>query len=117
MSSNVARVLIDTSRPSELLRAVCSRLHVPAVVSHRLYAELVAKLGSDEAAVGFLLDLACQVGRPVLLNLPTKDGSTTVLLAPRGWSDERLRGWAGGLSEDLQAMFGPAELRDMEGAC
>ena len=41
------------------------------------------------------------------------DGATTMFLAPKGWTDERLRGWAAGHDDALQEMFGPATVRPM----
>ena len=58
--TRAARVLIDTSRPSEALRYLV-RLPVTSVVGSNLYAELRAELGSDRAAVEFLCDLAAEV--------------------------------------------------------
>jgi len=46
------------------------------------------------------------------LNTPTgPDTSTTVALAPFWWGEERLRAYVGGLHEEIEAFFGPAELR------
>ena len=112
--STALRVLLDTPKPSEVLAALCRRLHVPCVISPRLYAELVAELGSDEAAAAFLVDLSKRLDKPLLLNLKTAEGSTTVALAPPSWSRERLAGYLGGLHQELEAMFGPAELWGMK---
>jgi hypothetical protein len=111
MSSSALRVLLDTACPSEALRHL-AKLSVPAVIMHRLYRDLVRELGTDELAVCSLIDLATESGKPIALNVSTgEDTSTTVLLSPRGWGEERVRGWAGGLSEGLEAMFGPASPR------
>ena len=113
---NVATVAVDSSAvsPSRAL-AVVARLHDRLVcVTSRAYAELVAELGSDEAAVRHLLKVAGTAGRPIAVNLPAPDGSTTVFIAPRGWTDGRLRGWAAGHVEDLAEMFGPASVRPRE---
>lgn len=53
-------------------------------------------------------------GRPIAVNLPTDDGSRTVFVAPRDWTEERLRGWVAGRHEELGAAFGPATPVRME---
>ena len=37
--------------------------------------------------------------------------STTVAIAPKGWSEERLAGYIGGIHEELEEQFGPATIR------
>jgi hypothetical protein len=106
------RLVVDTAavKPTELIRPMAER-GIPCLLTSRMLADLERELGTMEAAISWLVDLATLTNRPMLVNVPTAEGSTTVMLAPRGWSDERLQGWAGGLSEGLEAMFGPAELR------
>jgi hypothetical protein len=55
----------------------------------------------------WLIGLVEQHQKPVALNLPKGKDSTTVLLGPREWSQERLTGWTAGMKDDLEAEFGP----------
>jgi hypothetical protein len=107
-----ARVLVETDCPSAALRALVA-LPVVSVVGSNLYRELRDELGSDRAAVEFLVDLAAEVDHPLFVNLETAEGSATVALSPPGWTQERLDGWTAGQVEHLESLFGPAELRRM----
>ncbi len=40
------------------------------------------------------------------MNLERGDGSHTVFVAPRFWSEERLAGWIGGHHAELEDAFG-----------
>ena len=117
-----ARILSDPARvpPSKAIAATARAAAYaggPLVaVTGRAYLDLIAELGSDEAAVRYLVKLAGNTWRPLCVNLPAPDGSTTVFVAPRGWTDERLRGWAAGHVEELEAAFGPATVRPLEDA-
>ncbi len=77
------------------------------VISVRALGDLAAELRSMDAAVTFLLELAEANTKPIGVNLPSADGaSKSVFIAPRAWSDERLRGWIGGHGAELEAEFG-----------
>ncbi len=77
------------------------------VLSVRALGDLAAELGSMDAAARHLLSVAEEVGRPIGVNLPAPDGaSRSVFIAPRGWSDERLRGWIDGHGAELEAESG-----------
>ena len=109
-----ATVTVDAERVS-IARSLASLARTPArdggplvVVSHRAWGDLSAELGGDDAAVRYLLKVAGNTGRPICVNLPAPDGSTTVFVAPRGWTDERLRGWAAGHHAELERAFGDA---------
>ena len=114
------RVLSDPAavRPSRAIAAIARAAAYagspPVVVSGRAWCDLAAELGGDDAAVRYLVKLAGNTRRPIAINLPAPDGSTTVFIAPRDWTDERLRGWAAGHAEALQQMFGPASVRPLE---
>ena len=112
-----ATVSIDAGAvsPSRALATV-ARLHDRLVcVTHRAHAELVAELGSDEAAARHLTRVATNTGRPIAVNLPTgPDTSSTLFVSPRGWSRERLAGWAAGHVGELEVAFGPATVRPTE---
>ena len=117
---NAARVTVDADRVSvarslAALARASARDGGPLVcATGRAWADLADELGGDDQAVRHLLRVATNTARPICVNLPTPDGSTTVFIAPRDWSEERLRGWAAGRHEELEAMFGPATLRSME---
>ena len=113
-----ARILSDPAavRPSRAIAAMAragAYAGGPLVcVTHRAYADLVAEVGSDDAAARHLARVATNTGRPLAVNLPTgPDTSTTIFVSPRGWSGERLRGWAAGHHEVLEATFGAATVR------
>ncbi len=118
--SGTARVTIDAERVSvsrslASLARVTARDGAPLVcLTARSYGELVDELGSDEAAVRRLLTIATNTARPICVNLPTEDGSATLFVAPKDWSEERLAGWAAGHHEELEAAFGPATVRRVE---
>jgi len=116
-----ARILSDPAavRPSRALAATARAAAYeggPLVaISGRAYLDLIAEFGSDEAAVRYLVKLAGTTRRPLAVNLPTgPDTSTTVFVAPKGWTEERLRGWAAGHHAELEAAFGPATVRAPE---
>ena len=53
------------------------------------------------------------VDMPIAVNVERgADASTTAVIAPRSWSQERLKGWTAGKHEALSAMFGPATIRE-----
>ena len=116
-----ARILSDPARvpPSRALAAAARAAAYdggPLVaITGRAYLDLIAELGSDEAAARHLARVATNTARPLCVNLPTgPDTSTTVFVAPKGWTDERLRGWAAGHHAELEAAFGPATVRPLE---
>ena len=84
-------------------------------VTGRFYADLADELGGYDAAARHLLRVATNTARPICVNLPTgAETSTTMFVAPKGWTDERLRGWAAGRHEELERVFGPATVRSLE---
>jgi hypothetical protein len=113
MSSRSLSVLVDTEhvKPTVILGRV-ARAGSTVSLTHRMFADLAAELGDHDAACRWLVDLAQEVDRPVLVNMPTgPDTSTTVALAPFWWGEERLRGYVGGLREEIEEQFGPAVVR------
>ena len=77
------------------------------VITAAALSDLAAELGSFEAAMAELLAVAEAIGHPVAVNLPTgADSSSTAFVAPRSWSEERLKGWAAGHHQELEAQFG-----------
>ena len=118
---NTARVTVDAERVSvarslAALARASARDGGPLVcVTGRAWADLADELGGDDQAVRRLLTIATNTGRPICINLLTgAETSTTLFIAPRDWSDERLRGWAAGRHEELEAAFGAATVRSME---
>ncbi len=115
-----AHVTIDAERVSiarslAALARASARDGGPLVcVSHRALADLADELGGYDGAARRLLAIATNTGRPLAVNVPTEDGSRTMFVAPKGWTEERLRGWAAGRHEELEAMFGPATPVRME---
>lgn len=78
------------------------------VLTGRALSALADELGSMEAAAEHLCRVATEIRKPVCVNIQTADGSSTGFISPRGWSDERLAGWAAGKREELERLFGPA---------
>ncbi len=106
---------ISPSRSIAALARAAGRTLV--CVTGRAYADLVDELGSDEAAARHLARVATNTGRPICVNFETgAETSTTVFVAPTGWSEDCLRGWAAGRHQELEAAFGPASVVRMEDA-
>jgi hypothetical protein len=115
MPSGALRVTVDTERlkPTAVLRTA-AEAGTTVGLTHRMLRDLEAELGGMDPAIEWLIGLATMTGRPVFVNLPTgPDASQTVALAPKGWGSERLAGFVGGLREELEIMYGPAEVRRM----
>ncbi len=114
-----AHFTIDADRvsPSKALATVARASdRTLIVVSHRALAELAAECGGYDRAPRRLLTIATNSGKPIAVNLPRgEDDSTTIFIPPRGWSEERLRGWVAGHHAELEAAYGPvAGVRRLE---
>lgn len=110
--THALRVSIDTATVSPA-RAIAATARTGPLVclTGRLFNDLVAEMGSTDAAMRHLLRVSENVQKPVLVNFETGGGaSRTVALAPRSWTQERLRGWIGGRHDAIEAMFGQATL-------
>lgn len=108
------RLTVDTrsAKPTELIGQVAC-MGVPVVLTSRMLLDLSAELGGYEAATAWLIALATETDRPVAVNVETTDGnSTTVMIAPKSWTEAKLRGWTGGLHHEIEALFGPATIRE-----
>jgi len=104
---------VSTAKSIAALARAAGR--TPVVVTGRAYGDLVDELGGDDAAARHLGRVATNSGRPICVNFETgPDSSQTVFVSPRGWSSDRLRGWAAGRHAEVEAMFGPATVRSME---
>ena len=112
------RVLVGPCAMKATLRAMFKVAPLP-VLTTAAWLQLVSECGGSEQRAGaLLLKLAGKHNKPVAVNLPRPGGeSTTAFLGPPGWSEERLRGWVGGLHAELQAEFGVvAAVRRVGGA-
>jgi hypothetical protein len=115
-----AAAAIRNERPSivydrQRLRGITVELTVSnagGMVEGEVYLQRTAnlrKLTAPGPAGRFLLETAERIGRPLGVNVPTADGnSQSMLLAPRGWTQERLAGWVADHHEAIEAQFGPA---------
>lgn len=87
------------------------------VLTERAFGNLVDELGSNDAALRHLLRVAENVGKPIGLNVGTGEGtSRSMFIAPRSWTQERLRGWVAAHHDAIEAMFGaatPVPLEDL----
>jgi hypothetical protein len=98
--------------PSEIYAAMAAI--VPAdvllVFGAGIVRELRQELRSIDAVGAWAVDLATRLRRPVMLNMPDRDGgSHTLTLSPPGWSQERLSGYIAGRHQELEEAFGPIE--------
>jgi hypothetical protein len=115
MSTRSAHFLVDTAAipPSVVLR-MTAEAGASIGLTHRMMRDLAEELGGYEPALEWLAELATMTGRPCFVNQPTgRDTSTTVAIPPRGWGEERLAGFVGGLKDELESVYGPAKLRRM----
>lgn len=106
MSGAILRVRTDVPM-REILRHLQAD-DVMGVLSWAAYLALRAELGDDDsAAMRELLAAAARMGKPIGLNVEAPDGSAqTVILAPEGWTPERLAGYVAGRHDELEAAFG-----------
>ena len=107
---------ISPSRSLAALARAAAHSGGPLVcVTGRMFAELERELGGPEAAARHLARVATNTGRPICVNFETgAETSTTLFVSPRGWSQDRLRGWAAGHHAEVEAMFGPATVVNEE---
>ena len=110
MVSATAKITVDPQAVSMAAAIRTAAESAPLVtLTGRALADLAAELGDIAAAAQFLTDLATEVGRPISVNLPTgRDTSSTVSIAPRSWSQERLKGWIAGHHAELEYEFDEA---------
>ena len=108
MTRATAHVLAADGLIAVSIRGTATAGTQPLVcLTSRALVTLGNELGSVEAAGRWLIDLVNETGKPVAINIPTPDGtSTTQFLAPFGWTRERLMGYIGGFGAELEATFG-----------
>ncbi len=119
MTARSLNFVVDTQRlkPTRGLGRA-ARAGTTVGLTHRMLRDLEQELGGYKRAVKWLVKLATETNRPITVNLPTgPDTSTTVAIAPKGWSDERLRGFVGGIHQELEEQFGPASIRQWGNDC
>ena len=104
------KLTMDPSRGSlaEAIRAAAGEAAL-LVLSDAALRQLAMELDGGETVGTFLVSVATEVGRPIGVNLDRGDGeSSTACIAPKGWTQERLKSWIAGRHEAIEAMFGPA---------
>ena len=96
--------------PSALSMAASIRAAAQAgpllVLTTRALRDLAHELGGHDRAADFLLTVAEEIGHPIAVNLERENGSQTVFIGPRDWTEERLAGWIGGHHAELVEQFG-----------
>src|SRR5688572_2600423 len=105
MTSSLHLMIDPTTLSAARAVSAAARSAPLLVVTHHAFTDLAHELGGDEQAARHLARVATNTGRPIAANLPTGEGSTTVFIAPKGWTPERLRGWVAGKHVELEAMF------------
>jgi hypothetical protein len=105
----VLQVTHDPSAGSIALGlAASAALGVPVVLTDRALRELIRELGDPEQTGRYLFGLATASGKPIAVNVETgPDASRTHVVAPDGWSEDKILGWAGGMRPHLERAFGP----------
>ena len=104
---------VSTAKSIAALARAAGR--TPVVVTGHAYGDLVDELGGDDAAARHLGRVATNSGRPICVNFETgPETSMSVFVAPKGWSEDRLAGWAAGHHAEVEAMFGPATVVNEE---
>lgn len=110
---SMAQLLVGDEIPATLaIREVATQGPLVAITG-RMLLRLADELGSNQATWKWIVRLATEIQRPIAVNDDVSDAatSTTYLIGPAGWSDERVQGWAGGLRDELAAAFGPMTMR------
>ncbi|HZO26700.1 MAG TPA: hypothetical protein VFH48_12010 [Chloroflexota bacterium] len=115
MSDRTVHVAIDAATVSQARAIAATARQVPLMVltgrALADLADLADELGGPEAAMRHLTHVATNTGRPIGCNLPTAEGSSTLFVAPKGWTPERLAGFVAGHHAELEAQLGPATAR------
>lgn len=79
------------------------------------FSQLADELGGVEEATAWLGNLVHHGPRPLAVNVPRPDGSsTTFMLGPEGWTPERLQGWLATMAPHLEELFGAFEVNGGE---
>ena len=75
-------------------------------LTHNAMNDLAGALGGTNEALAFLAEQATEHNKPIAVNVQEGDDSQTVFLSPKGWSEERLKGWVATTKPALEAEFG-----------
>ncbi len=79
------------------------------ILEQVFFVNLSKQFGGDVEADRFLASRATTHGKPIAINLPVGDGgSTTIMVAPEGWTCERVEGWLATNLDELIRHFGAA---------
>jgi hypothetical protein len=89
----VARMLVKRGQPPVFTMAVLN--------------DLYAELGDWGAVWLWVKHAATLLRKPLICNVAGNGISKTVLVAPPGWTQERLRGYTAGFRTEIEAAFGP----------
>lgn len=97
-----ARVITNNAQSAASAIDAALSTGVPVVLTRAMLESLVLELGSADRVLQ-VLNAAVELSqRPLAINT----GSTTVILKPSTWSEERAMGWLGGIYSDLEDEFG-----------
>ena len=112
--TRTAHITVNGAAVSTAKAITASARSGPLVVlTDRAFRELMAELGGHDQAARHLMRVAANVGKPIGVNFEAGDGaSSTVFMASRSWTTERLKGWVAGHHEALASMFGAVTVRD-----
>jgi hypothetical protein len=111
--SRVAHAIVKlgpTDSACEVYGGLAERMphNVPFALGMGSIRDLRQELHSWERVWDWVSSLAIRLDRPILVNIPFKDGSSqTQAIAPPTWSRERLAGYIAGHHDVLEAEFGP----------
>jgi hypothetical protein len=94
---------------------------VPLSLTWRAFRRLEAEVGGVERAIEWLATLVRHGSAPLTVNIPNDprvpDGpSQTKVLAPEGWTQERMQGWVATMAPYLEREFGPIKGIEAEAA-
>lgn len=102
----VLRIISDSGeqKATEAVR-MSMTLQTAVIVGGNMVADLQAELGDMERVVLFLQDLATQHDKPIGVHFDAPK-SQTFIVAPSGWSPEKLEGYVAGKKDSITAAFG-----------
>jgi hypothetical protein len=106
-SDRMMRMVVDA--PGRLADSIRSMLRtdMPVLLTARALATLASETGGYDQAFECVRQMVCEAGRPVMVNFERPGGeSSTMFIFPDGWSEERQKGWVGGLHSSLEREFG-----------
>jgi hypothetical protein len=106
-SSRTLRIIADQARATDLVRGAF-KADAPIAITSRMLKKLATELGDNGKVMDFLHRLVMRYQKPCAVNARTPDGSsTTFMIAPPLWTQDKLAGWVGGIHQELEDAFGP----------